>query len=280
VVPNGCRERTELELCDDTEAKQLVIELINRTGFVAIDLGHSPSAVLCTRSAPLYPASIFTLSAGFGESSVATPRWVNASEDEIDPGEKIHSVVVSTHLSGYASRERILVRIELRPGGRHGFKEVGSVEASRPSELPVGRVPPTDAEDVVQQRAHDCPLCIVLHAKSANLLAQAFENTHHRHLPRRLRERGADPRMRVDRVEHAERESADGWLRLRAGKCRVHRAGNDGVAGGGQQIALVGDVPIDSTGTGREPFGERAEGQTAFSAAVQELDRSFNDALP
>jgi predicted dinucleotide-binding enzyme len=32
------RERAELELCDDTEAKQLVIELINSTGFVAIDL--------------------------------------------------------------------------------------------------------------------------------------------------------------------------------------------------------------------------------------------------
>jgi hypothetical protein len=37
--------------------------------------------------------------------------------------------------------------------------------------LPVGRVPPTDTEDVVQQGP---TLCVVLHAKSANLLAQAF----------------------------------------------------------------------------------------------------------
>jgi len=32
-------------------------------------------------------------------SASAMPRWVDTSEDEINPGEKIHSVVVSAHLS-------------------------------------------------------------------------------------------------------------------------------------------------------------------------------------
>ncbi len=41
---------------------------------------------------------------------------------------------------------------------------------------------------------------------------------------------------------------------------RLQRAGDDGVAGGGQQLALVGDVPVDRAGTGGEPLGQGAEG--------------------
>jgi hypothetical protein len=86
--------------------------------------------------------------------------------------------------------------------------------------------------------------------------------------------------MRVDRVEHAQREGANGCLRRRADHGRVHRAGDDGIAGGGQQLALVGDVPVNGTRTGGEPFGQGAECQTAFSAVVQERDRRLNDAIP
>jgi hypothetical protein len=39
-------------------------------------------------------------------------------------------------------------------------------------------------------------------------------------------------------------------------------------------------VPIDRTRTGGEALGQRAKRQTSFSAAIQELDRGFNDALP
>jgi hypothetical protein len=39
-------------------------------------------------------------------------------------------------------------------------------------------------------------------------------------------------------------------------------------------------VPIDCTRTGGEPSGQGAERQTAFSAAVQKLNRRFNDAVP
>jgi len=42
-------------------------------------------------------------------------RRANTSEDEIDPGEKILSVVVRAQLSCQAACERILLRIELRP---------------------------------------------------------------------------------------------------------------------------------------------------------------------
>jgi hypothetical protein len=48
-------------------------------------------------------------------------RCANTSEDEIDPGEKILSVVVSPHRSGHAACERELHRIKLRPRGRHRF---------------------------------------------------------------------------------------------------------------------------------------------------------------
>lgn len=76
------------------------------------------------------------------------------SQDGIDPGEKIHTVVVSAQVSGYAACERVLIRIELRPHSGHRLQQVGSVDPSRPSELPVGRVPPTDAKDVTQQHGH------------------------------------------------------------------------------------------------------------------------------
>jgi len=72
--------------------------------------------------------------------------------------------------------------------------------------------------------------------------------------------------MRVDGIEQAQREGMDGSLRLCAVRARIHRAGDDGIAGSSQQIALVGNVPINSTRTGGEPFGQRAEGQTAFTA--------------
>ena len=54
---------------NDAEAKQLVIELVNSTGLVAIDLGSLAIGVLCTRSALLCPASISTSSAGFVDSA-------------------------------------------------------------------------------------------------------------------------------------------------------------------------------------------------------------------
>ena len=61
---------------------------------------------------------------------------------------------------------------------------------------------------------------------------------------------------------------------------RLHRASDDSVAGGSQQITLISDVPINRTSTGGEPFGQGAKCETAFSAAVQKLDRRFNDLFP
>ena len=86
--------------------------------------------------------------------------------------------------------------------------------------------------------------------------------------------------MRVDRIEHAQGEGANGRRWRRADHVLLQRASDDGVAGGGQQIALVGDVPVNGAGTGGELFGQGAERQTIFSAAVQEPDRRLNDALP
>jgi predicted dinucleotide-binding enzyme len=51
------------------EAKQLVMELINSIGFVAIDLGSLKRVAPCMRSALRYPGPIFTSSGGFVESA-------------------------------------------------------------------------------------------------------------------------------------------------------------------------------------------------------------------
>jgi hypothetical protein len=85
--------------------------------------------------------------------------------------------------------------------------------------------------------------------------------------------------MPVNRVEHAERERTNGCLWRHARLARLQGAGDDGVAGGGQQIAFIGYVPINSTRTGGELFGEGAECQAGFSAAVQQVDRRCNDAI-
>jgi hypothetical protein len=84
-------------------------------------------------------------------------------------------------------------------------RPVRFVSASLPSELRVGRVLPTDAKDVAQKRGHRCPVFFVRHAKSANFLAYTFENAHFGQQPQGTCERRANPRMRVDRVEHAQR---------------------------------------------------------------------------
>jgi hypothetical protein len=92
------------------------------------------------------------------------PRRVNPFEDEIDSRNKVHSVIVLSKLSGYAARKWVLLGIELGPGGRHCFQEIGSIEAPRSSELPVGRVLFADAQNVSDQRAHRRPLLLVRHA--------------------------------------------------------------------------------------------------------------------
>jgi len=128
----------------------------------------------------------------------------------------------------------------------------------RSSELSIGSIPPTDAEDIVQQRGYGYPVFFFRHAEGSNLLANAFDNAHHRRLPRGTCERRANPRMLIDGVEHGQREEADSCLRRRAGRNRsqgrVHGASDDGVACSGQQIALVSDVPVNSTRAGSEPF--------------------------
>jgi predicted dinucleotide-binding enzyme len=53
---------------DDTEAEQLVIELINSTGLIAIDLGSLAAGGAMHEVGVLCPGSISTSSAGFGES--------------------------------------------------------------------------------------------------------------------------------------------------------------------------------------------------------------------
>lgn len=133
------------------------------------------------------------------------------------------------------------------------------------------------AEDVAQQRLDGAPQRAFGHLQRAHLLADALQHANHRQLARHAVERGADPGMRVDRVEQAQRERADRRFRRDAARGRRHRAGQDGIAGGAQQVVLVVDVPVDRARPGGQALRQRAEGQAAFPGVVEDLDRRLDD---
>ena len=59
---------------DDAEAKKIVMDMVNRIGFVAIDLGSLvKGGVQCMKSALHYPASNSTSCVGFVESARTRP---------------------------------------------------------------------------------------------------------------------------------------------------------------------------------------------------------------
>jgi len=205
------------------------------------------------------------------ESKVSSPspQRLNASEDEIDPSKEIRPVIVTWDMACYAARKWILSRVELRPRGRHCLQEIGSTKTLRSGELQVGGVLPAHAKDVCHQRAHCRPPLPFRHAKSANLLAYAFDNVHDGRNPRDTCERGTHPRMLVDHVEQRDGDRANRRLRCRDRYDLIQRARNDCVAGSGEQVGLISDVPINSSRPGGESFGQSAEGKAFFSAAVQ-----------
>ena len=102
------------------------------------------------------------------------PRWIDASEDEIDACNEVHPILVIAYPRGHAVCERILLRAELRPCIRHPFQKLGSVEPPRSRKLPIGCVLPADSRSVSRHGAHRRPLLLVRHAKSANLLAKVY----------------------------------------------------------------------------------------------------------
>jgi hypothetical protein len=89
---------------DDTEAKQLVIEWVNSTGLVAIDLGSLAIGGAMHEVALLYPASISTSSASFVESartptdnSLQAPKMEGEINASRNPRQHIHEGVVVTN---------------------------------------------------------------------------------------------------------------------------------------------------------------------------------------
>lgn len=52
---------------------------------------------------------------------------VDAFQDQVDPRQKVRSVVVLTHLGCKGAREGESLRVELRPRIGHGFQKVGPV---------------------------------------------------------------------------------------------------------------------------------------------------------
>jgi hypothetical protein len=77
-----------------------------------------------------------------------------------------------TYWPGQAACEWELLRIKLRPRSRHRLQEVASVEALGPSELPIGRIPSGDAEDIVQQSGYRYPVFLFQHAQGSQAPGQ------------------------------------------------------------------------------------------------------------
>ena len=90
--------------------------------------------------------------------------------------------------------------------------------------------------------------------------------------------------MRIDRVEHAERDEAERRARLGDDDHVVQGAGDHVVSGLREQVVLVGDVPVDRAASRRQPRRERAEGQRVLAAGVgvgrEALDETVGEAQP
>lgn len=63
---------------------------------------------------------------------------------------------------------------------------------------------PGEAEDVVHERGRAVELLSFGDAECLDLSADALEDVHHRGLPRLTGKLRANPRVRVDRVEHPQ----------------------------------------------------------------------------
>ncbi len=85
--------------------------------------------------------------------------------------------------------------------------------------------------------------------------------------------------MRVDGVEQAERDGPERIRRRGLVTDDVQRRRDDVLGGRGEDLVLVGQVPVDGPGPRRQPRGERPEGQPALPLGVEELDRRLDDAL-
>jgi hypothetical protein len=76
--------------------------------------------------------------------------------------------------------------------------------------------------------------------------------------------------MRIHRLEHGQRHGADARLRRIAGRHGIHGAGDDGVAGGREQIVLVGHVPVDGARPRGQARGQGAEGQAGLAIRIEQ----------
>ena len=141
-------------------------------------------------------------------------------------------------------------------------------------------------EDVVHQREGCVEPAVLGHAQCADLPTDALEDPRgHRppgiagELGRELR---GEPRVCVDRVEEAERDTADLVLRRSrrsGGRRRSQRGGDHGFGRGAEQLAFVRHMPVDRPRACGEALGQRPERQPALACRVEQLDGGLDDAL-
>jgi hypothetical protein len=94
---------------DDTEAKQLVIEWVNSTGLVAIDLGSLAIGGAMHEVALLYPASISTSSAGFVDSArTPTDNSLQAPKVEGEITSSVATITFDKPTSRYQCHSQII----------------------------------------------------------------------------------------------------------------------------------------------------------------------------
>jgi hypothetical protein len=119
-------------------------------------------------------------------------------------------------------------------------------------EASIRSVLPGNAEDVVQERGGGVELRPLGHAELLKPPAYALENLQHRRPPGFAEKLSAHPRMGINRFKHAKRDGADCLVRLRTPRYPGHDTSDDVVGGRREQVALVGDMPVDRAASRRQ----------------------------
>jgi hypothetical protein len=139
------------------------------------------------------------------------------------------------------------------PSRGDGAEKRGAVRSLRISgETCVRSVLSGDSEDVIQERGGGVELCRLGHAELLKPPAYALENLQHRRPPGFAEKLSAHPRMGINRFKHAKRDGADCLVRLRTPYYPGHDTSDDVVGGRREQVAFVGDMPVDRAASRRQ----------------------------
>ncbi len=213
-----------------------------------------------------------------------TPRQrlldrLDAGQDEVDAREELLAVVMPGQLRRDLAQERIRCGIELRPSCGNGRQKRDAIRLAL-SAARVGGILPGHAEDVVHERGPGVEPRAFGDAERLESSADALEDLQHRGSAGCEGELAADPRMRIEGIEHAKGYGPDSlpWRRRTAADLG-HGTGDDMIRGSREQVVLVRHVPVDRSAPRHQSRRKGAKGQGLFAVGVKDLDRGLDDPL-